>query len=455
MGAAPKSPPSPPLPGALQTLLWIQRPVALMQWCRRRFGPTFLIKLPPFQLVMLSDPESIRTVFAAKSDEMHAGEVNRILRALVGPSSVLLLDGPEHMRQRKLLLPSFHGERMRHYGETMAEITRRTIAGWPLDTPFALHPHTQEITLQIILRTVFGANEGAEIALLSERIKKMLSIGEMRISVPGLLYLSEHPEVEGRQPWKWLLRNRAATDEMLYEQIAARRAETRTDREDVLAMLLEARDETGAGMTDAELRDELMTALAAGHETTATSLAWAFERLLTHPTTLTRLLDELRGAGGADASPEALAALPYLDGVVKEVMRLRPVIPLVGRVLKKPYRLAGYDFPAGTTVAANIFLAHRNPDVYPDPEAFRPERWLGVQPDPASWLPFGGGIRRCIGAAFALYEMKIVLGTILTHCELELAQKPARIVRRAITFWPEGGTRVRVKRRLVKEQAAA
>lgn len=214
-------------------------------------------------------------------------------------------------------------------------------------------------------------------------------------------------------------------------------------------MMLQARDDTGAGMTDPELRDELMTALAAGHETTATSLAWAFERLLSHPEVLVRLQDELQRAGGAEASPEALAALPYLDATVKEVMRLRPVIPLVGRVLQKPFRLGGYDLPAGTTVAANIFLAHRNPDVYPEPELFRPERWLGVQPDPASWLPFGGGLRRCIGAAFALYEMKIVLATILSSCEFELAQRtPARIMRRAITFWPEGGTRVRLKRRL-------
>jgi cytochrome P450 len=449
-------PPSPPIPAALQTLLWIQRPIDLMRWCRKKYGPTFLIRLPPFPLVTLSDPDSIRTIFAAKSDEMHAGEVNRILRALVGPNSVLLLDGPEHMRQRKLLLPSFHGERMRHYGETMAEITRRTLAGWPLDTPFAMHPHTQNITLQIILRTVFGADEGAELSLLSERMKKMLSIGETRVSLIGLLYLSEHPEVEARQPWKWLLRNRAATDALLYEQIGARRREARKDREDVLAMMMQARDDAGEAMTDQELRDELMTALAAGHETTATSLAWAVERLLTHPATLARLRDELRDAGGTGASPEALAALPYLDAVVTEVMRLRPVIPLVGRVLKRPYRLGGYDLPTGTTVAANIFLAHRNPDVYPEPEAFRPERWLGVRPDPASWLPFGGGIRRCIGAAFALYEMKIVLGTMLTHCEFELSQKgPSRIVRRAITFWPEGGTRVRVIRRRAREQAAA
>ena len=452
-------PPTPPLPAPLQTLLWIRRPIDLMQWCRRRYGSTFVIKLPPFTLVMFCDPEPIRTIFAAKGDEMHAGGVNRVLRVIVGPNSVLLLDGPEHMRQRKLLLPSFHGERMRHYGATMAEITRRSIAGWPENKPFALHPHTQDITLQIILRTVFGAEEGAQLTELSDAMKEMLSIAEYRVALPLILYLSEHPELEKRAPWKWGLRRRDRTDEILYRQIAARRAEPERGRQDVLAMMLQARDEAGEGMTDAELRDELMTAIAAGHETTATSLAWAFERLLLHPEAYARLCAEVRGASGPNgaddvgADAEKLAALPYLDAVIKEVLRLRPVVPLVGRVLQKPCRLGGYDLPAGTAVAANIFLAQRNPDVYPEPEAFRPERWLGVQPDPASWLPFGGGIRRCIGAAFATYEMKIVLATILMHCDLELAQKPARIVRRAITFWPEGGTRVRVRHRVATREA--
>jgi len=445
------SPPEPPLPASIQTLFWIRRPVLFMQWCRHRYGPTFVIRLPPFKLVTFSDPESIRTIFAAKGDEMHAGGVNRILRVLVGDSSVLLLDGPEHIRQRKLLLPSFHGERMRHYGATMQEITRRTIAGWPDGVAFSIHPHTQDITLQIILRTVFGAEDGSQLAELSDQIKRMLADAESRVVLLPVLYLSAHPEVEARQPWKWLLRARNRADETLYRQIALRRVDGPRGRQDILSMLLEARDEAGEPMTDRELRDELMTALAAGHETTATALAWAFERILSHPHVYARLKSEVREAGGIDAEPEKLATLAYLDATIKEVMRLRPVIPLVGRVLQKPFRLGGYDLAAGSTVAANIFLAQRNPDVYPEPEAFRPERFLDVQPDPASWLPFGGGIRRCIGASFALYEMKVVLGTILAHCDLEIAQPtPARIVRRAITFWPEGGTRVRLVGRTVR-----
>jgi cytochrome P450 len=442
-------PPTLPLPGPIQTLLWIRRPTELMQACERRYGSAFRVKLLPFDISLFSDPESIRAIFASKSDEMRAGEVNRILRVLVGESSVLLLDGEEHMRHRKLLLPSFHGERMRFYGETMAAITRNTLASWPENVEFSLHPHMQEITLQIILRTVFGAEEGAELTALHGQIKHLLSAGERRIALPVMVYMSTHPQVEMRIPFKWWLKARNATDTLLYQQIFTRRVEAKaTNRNDVLAMLMQARDEHGQPLTDRELRDELMTALAAGHETTATALAWAFERILSTAGVYARLRDEIDAVGGVSASPDRLAALPYLDATIKEVLRLRPVVPIVGRVLQRSTTLGGYEFPAGATVGACIYLAHRNPSVYPEPDAFRPERFLGVQPDPVSWLPFGGGIRRCIGAQFATYEMKIVLGALLAACDFTLAQPtPARVRRRAITFWPEGGTCVRIKRR--------
>jgi cytochrome P450 len=220
-------------------------------------------------------------------------------------------------------------------------------------------------------------------------------------------------------------------------------------------MLMRARDEQGEGMTDVELRDELVTALAAGHETTATALAWALERVLGHPRVHARLVDEVR-ALGAEPEPEKLAALPYLDAAVKETLRMRPVVPVVGRILQKPYRLGGYDLPAGTAVAPCVYLAHHDPQIYPEPFAFEPERFLDVQPDPASFLPFGGGLRRCVGATFALYETKIVLGTMLAACDFTLAQDgPARIVRRAITLWPEGGTRVSMTRGGTRRAAPA
>jgi cytochrome P450 len=275
----------------------------------------------------------------------------------------------------------------------------------------------------------------------------MLSWSEYRLAFALMAYLANRPQLESRQPWKQLLSARERTDALLYEIIAARRGDPNAvQRKDVLAMLMQARDEDGEAMTDGELRDELVTALAAGHETTATALAWAFEHILSSPAVYARLREELRGAGGVDARPEQIAALPYLDATIKEVLRLRPIVPLVGRMLRKPVQLGGYDLPAGTAVGACIYLAHRNPDVYPEPEQFRPERFLGTTPDPVSWLPFGGGIRRCVGAQFATYEMKIVLATLLTLGTFELAQStPARITRRAITFFPEGGTRIRLR----------
>jgi cytochrome P450 len=439
-------PPAVPLPMPLQTLLWVRRPTQVMDYAHLVYGKMFTLRLPTFNLALTCDREAIRTIFAAKPDEMHAGRFNRILRTLVGDSSVLLLDGGEHMHRRKLLLPSFHGERMRFYGNTMAEITQRTMAGWSEGETFSLHKHTQEITLQVILRTVFGADSGA-LGGLNLRVKQLMSRIEKPMALVPLLYLASHPEREDKLPWRWLLEQRNRMDEMLHALIReARSSSTEHDgRKDVLAMLLKARDEQGEGLSDDDLRDELMTALAAGHETTATSLAWAVERLVENPTSYDSARDEVR-ALGTEPDPERLTTLPYLDALIKEVLRMRPVVPLVGRVLMKPYHVAGYDLPAGTPVGASIYLAHRNPEIYPEPNAFRPERFLKGSPDPSAWFPFGGGIRRCIGASFALYEMKIVLGTMLAHCDFELAQnRPVRVVRRAVTFSPEGGMRVRVR----------
>lgn len=447
MLSAMPGPPVLPLPMPVQTLLWYKRPTELMRWCRARYGKSFVLKLPAFTPMVTCDIEAIRTIFAARPDEMHAGRFNRILRPVVGDSSVLLLDAAPHMRRRKLLLPAFHGERMRFYGRTMAEITRRVADAWPENEPFPLHRSTQEITLEVILRTVFGAEEGAQLTALRINMTRLFGRAGRLGAFPAMLYLSQHPERENSLPFRWLLGGRDTVDGMLYRQIAARRAEhAEHTRADVLSMLLGARDENGEALDDASIRDELMTSLAAGHETTATALAWAVERMLMHPHVYRRLCDEVRGLGD-EPDPERIQDLPYLDATVKEVLRLRPIIPVVGRYLCRPYQLAGYDLPTGSTVAACIYLAHRDPDIYPEPEAFRPERFLGVTPDPAAWLPFGGGIRRCIGFAFAMYEMKIVLATMLAHSEFELATPgPLKVVRRAVTFWPEGGTRVRVRR---------
>ena len=438
-------PSGPPLPSMLQTAIWVRRPTEFMQYCRRKYGPVFTVRLPPRDIVFFTEPAAIKQIFAARGDELHAGKFNHILGPIVGKSSVLLLDEEEHMRERKLLLPSFHGERMRLYAAEMQSIADRDIATWPSGVPFSLHPHMQGITLDIILRTVFGAEEGRELDELREQLKKMLGRGELPISVPVLSMLSARPERQGKLPWKLLLVDRDRADVLIYKQIAARRADPAAKkRTDVLAMLLEARDANGEPMTDSELRDELVTALAAGHETTATALCWAFERILSDRRVYDRLVAEIDGvSGGGAPKPEQVVRLEYLDAVLRETLRLRPIIPLVGRVLTKPMTIGGVPLDAGTAVAACIYLAHRNPDVYRDPDEFLPERFLGAKEDPNTWLPFGGGIRRCIGAAFAMYEMKIVTATILASRKLLLAQTPpARIVRRAITFSPEHGTRV-------------
>jgi cytochrome P450 len=438
-------PPGPPLPSLVQTAIWVRRPTELMQYCRRKYGPTFTIRLPPRAIVFFSEPSAIRQIFAARGDELHAGEFNHILGPVVGKSSVLLLDEEEHMRERKLLLPAFHGERMRLYGAAMQSIASDDVGTWPSGVPFSLHPHMQGITLDIILRTVFGADEGEQVDELREQLKKLLGRGELPISVPLLSMLSARPERQTKLPWKLLLVDRDRADALIYEQIAARRADPAAkQRTDVLAMLLAARDENGEPMTDTELRDELVTALAAGHETTATALCWAFERILSDYRVHERLVAEIDGvANGGVPKPEQVVQLPYLDAVLRETLRLRPIIPLVGRVLTRPMTIGAVPLDKGTFVAACIYLAQRNGAVYRDPDQFLPERFLGVKEDPNAWLPFGGGIRRCIGAAFAMYEMKIVTATILASKKLSLAQTPpARIVRRAITFSPEHGTRV-------------
>ncbi|HEX4340284.1 MAG TPA: cytochrome P450 [Polyangiaceae bacterium] len=439
-------PAGPTIPSVLQTAIWVRRPTEFLRYCRQKYGPTFTVRIPPRPIVLFSEPPAIKQIFAARGDEMHAGEFNQLLLPIVGKSSVLLLDEGPHMRQRKLLLPAFHGERMRVYAGAMQSIAASDIATWSSGTPFSLHPHMQAMTLDIILRTVFGADEGSRLDALRDALKTLLGRGEIPVSIPILSYLSVRPERETKPWFRWLLADRDRADALIYEQIRARRADPKAkERTDILAMLLEARDADGEPLTDAEIRDELVTALAAGHETTATALCWTFERVLATPRVHARLQAEIDSVPLDGGLPrlDAIMRLEYLDAVLRETLRLRPIIPVVGRILMEDATIGGVPLARGTAVAACIYLAHRNPDAYRDPDEFLPERFLGVKEDPNAWLPFGGGIRRCLGAAFAFYEMKIVSATILALRKLTLAQTPpARIVRRAITFSPEKGTMV-------------
>jgi cytochrome P450 len=348
-----------------------------------------------------------------------------------GTYSLLTLDGGEHMRQRKLLLPPFHGQAVRRYGDEIERIADRELDRWPLGEAFPLRPRMQAITLEVILRTVFGLREEARLADFRSAISKLAGIGNALVWLPPL-----RRDFGRFSPAARFKRIRAAADELIYDEIHRRRALPEDERgEDVLSVLLGARHEDGSPMTDQELRDELMTLLGAGHETSATGLSWAFERLLRNPQALARLSDE----PGDDA---------YLDAVIKETLRVRPVVTDVARKLTRDTEIAGYTVPAGTIVLLVIALVHRRPDLWPDPEAFRPERFLAGQPEPYSWIPFGGGVRRCIGAAFAQYEMKVVLRTIVRRARLRSASPEDEGGRlRHVTVVPARGARAVLEER--------
>jgi cytochrome P450 len=407
---------------------WIVRPVPFLERCSRRYGDLFTVRFPIGTIVFTSDPAIIKQVFTGDPDVLHAGEANAApLEPIMGKHSVLLLDGPEHMRQRKLMLPSFHGERMQSYGDLMREIAESEIRHWPVGRPFGLRARTQAITLEVIMRAVFGIEDVERLAHLRNRLTRLLEMGT-RSSAMAMIVLPPLRATVGRRMWERFRRLRAEVDQVLYDEIARRRAAPDTaDRADVLSILLQARDEEGRPMTDVELRDELVTLLLAGHETTATAAAWAFELLLRNPSTLARLQEEVDRGESEE----------YLDAVIKETLRIRPVVPGVVRKLTQPFEVNGYVLPTGTRLAPNIYLTHRRPDIYPEPDRFRPKRFLEDPPDTYSWIPFGGGIRRCLGASFALYELKVVIPAILRNARLRASGgSPESITRRAITFVP-------------------
>ena len=380
---------------------------------------------------MVADPAGIKDVFTGPHHLLRAGEANIVLQPVLGDRSVLLLDGSEHLRQRRLLLPPFHGERMRAYEEIMRDATNRAIDRWPVGRPFALRPEMQAITLDVIVRAVFGVEQADDARELKARLRRLLGTTASRLQ---LLVIAITAGLVARQATNRGLKERVeAVDELLYEVIARRRDDPRlAQREDICSMLLLARDDEGRGMGDGEIRDELMTLLVAGHETTATALAWAFERLLRTPGARAELE---RSLAEGDES--------YLDAVVKETLRLRPVIPNVARVLHADREVAGFAIPRGATVAPSIVLTHRRADLYPYPHEFRPERFLDPSPpDTYTWLPFGGGPRRCIGAAFAQFEMRTVIRTVLARTRLEATSRRSEAVKRTgVTLVPAHGAR--------------
>jgi cytochrome P450 len=419
------------MPRALQTAIWFRHAQWMLSQCSARFGETFTLRiLHEGTWVMLSNPEHVKQVFTGDPAVFHAGEGNRILLPVLGEHSVLLLDEAPHMEQRKLLLAPFHGRRMQGYEQLMREVASAEIENWPRGEPYRLRPRMQALTLEIILRTVFGLERGERLERLRSELRDLLDL----LSSPRMFafpVLLGPDRIAAWGPFRRLIRE---VDRLVYEEIAERRrAGDLEQRDDILSVLLQARHESdGSAMTDVELRDELLTLLVAGHETTANALAWAIERLTRHPEKLERLAEEI------DRGERA-----YLEAVVTETLRLRPVISLVARRLREPVEIGGWRLAAGVTVTPCIYLVHRRPDVYPDPEEFRPERFLDNGPGTYTWIPFGGGVRRCLGAAFAQFEMTVVLAELIRCTRPRPARsKPEPVLRRAITETPRYDTEV-------------
>jgi cytochrome P450 len=408
--------------------------------CHRRYGRTFTVRAAPVgDAVYITDPADVKAVFAGDPAVYHAGESNAILDDLIGPSSVLMLDEVQHRRRRALMTPPFHGKAVRRQSEVMAEVAVAEVDGWPIGRPFPLRPRMQALTLEVILRTVIGVHDGDRLAALRRALPPLADIG------PMLMMRLMYPKLRQRWPWSRYDRRQAVADTLLYAEIEhARRDPRLEERPDVLAMLVRARDEDGTPMPDGELRDQLVTLLLAGHETTATALAWTFERLVRHPEILQRATE------AAESGDDE-----YLDAVAKESMRLRPVLFNVARRLTAPVELDGYRLPAGIYVILALGLIQRSERHYPEPGEFRPERFLDGRVDPSTWFPFGGGVRRCLGATFAGVEMRIVLREVLRRMELAVTEAPAERVRmRHITLVPGRGATVTVARRKVPGSAS-
>jgi cytochrome P450 len=421
-------PPGPRMPSALQAVGWARRPFPMMKRCRERYGDIFKMRiLHSGTWVFLCDPEDVKKVFTAPPASMGVALANPLLLPVLGARSVMLLEEPDHMTRRRLMLPPFHRERMDGDVEMMAEVTRGEVRRWPLGEPFELWPRMQAITQEVIMRTVFGRDDPerlqrvrAALTRLTEALNSPRQLSRLAALGPG-----------------WIARSRGfrqamePVEEALLDEVERRRREGDDGRRDIVSMLLDARYEDGSPLSEKELRDELLTLLTDGP--TSSSLAWVFERLLRHPDKLARLREEV-DAGESSA---------YMDAVVQETLRLCPPVPVVARRLLEPMELGGYELPAGTTVAPCVYLIHRDERFYPHPRSFLPERFLERPPGTYTWIPFGGGVRRCLAASYAELEMKRVLRTVLGEVELRPVEDGSeRVTRSAISFSPDKRARV-------------
>ena len=424
-------PPGPRAPALVATLQFMRRPLDTLQRWHERYGDVFTVNYLGFgKGVYVADPAAIRDLFTGDQSDLLAGDANSILDPVVGKHSVLVLDGPEHLRQRKLLLPPFQGSRVAGFRSVVREVAEREVGRWRPGAELVMRDRMRALTFEVICRAVFGVTEPARVERMRVAFSAVLDTTPLTMASPAL-----RADLGPLSPGGRLARRLRVADGLLYEEIARRRGESDLDeRTDVLSLLLQARDEDGRAMTDAELRDELFTMLGAGHETTATALAFAIELLMRNPAAFERLREST--AAGDDS---------YAAAVGKETLRMRPVIDAAQRTLTKPRTMCGWELPPGVKVYPGIALVHHRADVYPEPEAFRPERFLDGETESYSWLPFGGGIRRCIGAALAQTELTEVLGVIAERVDLEpLRSEPDPVVLHGITVVPKHGVPVRV-----------
>jgi cytochrome P450 len=434
-------PPAIPLPRALQVLRFNQRQIELVFWARRELGEVFRMRgMIPGRPVITSHPDHVRSLFTAKPEQAPSLTGESPLRPIVGPNSVLTAIGPRHMRQRKLLLPRFHGDAVERYMQMISDAAEREIDRWPVDKPFALAPRMQAITLDVIMSGIFGVEGKPKVGTPEHALRLATRRLVAASTWPGAQFV-ELMSIGNDEP-KGLMRvPMAILDRPTYAVIAKRRREGAGERNDILSLLLDAKTEDGETLTDQELRDELLTLLLAGHETTANSLAWTWERLVRSPDAYDRLRETVRSDEDVEDNVEA---------AIVEGMRARPVIPMVGRRVTVPWRLGDYAVEAGSPISVSILLLHHRDDLYPDPFAYRPERWLdGRKPGTYEWIPFGGGIRRCLGATLAMAEQRVVLEAMSRRLDLEPDEpEPEHAVHRNVTMIPSRGARVRIRQRL-------
>ena len=442
------------LPNQPQTLplrhkiQWITKPLDFLETYAQHYGDIFTVPvgLGSEPLVFISNPQAIQEIFSTDPKQLDSGEAAGIRLPLLGEQSLLALDGERHKRQRKLLTPPFHGERMLAYGQLIRNITLTVTKQWTIDKPFSVRSSMQAISFEVILKAVFGLTDGSRYEKLKEVLIARLNPKQPLLQTLTLLFPALQRDLGQWSPWGRFLRQRQQMDALIYAEIAERREQLDPSRTDILSLMMAARDEAGESMTDVELRDELMTLLVAGHETTATSLAWAFYWIHRLPEVRQKLLQEL-DALGDNPDPNTIVRLPYLNAICQETLRVYPVVMFaLPRLVKLPLQIGGYQFEPGTRLSPCIYLTHLREDLYPEPKRFKPERFLERQFAPYEFLPFGGGNRRCLGMAFALFEMKLVLATVLSHWQMELAgSKSIEPVRRGALLAPSEGVPMVVK----------